>query len=194
MNTLIIYCHPNRESLNYAMLKVIEKKLKEKNTPYRVIDLYQENFNPALVYNKEKRRRDMYLDPEMKAYQEAILWAKRLVFIYPIFWSRPPAMVLGFIDRVFASNFGYKDTGKLLPEGLLKGKEAVVVSTLKGPAFFLKVFMRNAHQVLMKRALFSYVGIKKSKFFEFGSVEGQGPREDKARKRAFKKLDMFFDK
>lgn len=80
-------------------------------------------------------------------------------------------MLLGYIDRMFASGFAYRDKGGLLPEGLLKGKSVVCVSTMKGPARYPLIWLHNAHQVLMRKALFNFVGIKRVKFFEFGSME-----------------------
>ncbi|MNG32772.1 hypothetical protein D3C84_1188640 [compost metagenome] len=59
----------------------------------------------------------------------------------------------------------------MLPEGLLKGKSVVCISTMKGPALYPLYWLNNAHKVLMRKALCRYVGIKNVKFFEFGSME-----------------------
>jgi NAD(P)H dehydrogenase (quinone) len=72
---------------------------------------------------------------------------------------------------MFASGFAYQDKGGLLPEGLLKGKSVVCISTMKGPVYYPLYWLNNAHKVLMRKALFQYVGIKDVKFFEFGSME-----------------------
>lgn len=98
-------------------------------------------------------------------------------------------MLLGFIDQVFAANFAYRDQG-LLPEGLLKGKLAVCVSTMKGPSVYSRFYLRNAHKILMKRALFQFVGIRKVKVFEFGSMEKQGGKQ----KKYLSRIETFFRK
>ncbi|MGG3927228.1 NAD(P)H-dependent oxidoreductase [Metabacillus fastidiosus] len=193
MKMLIIYTHPNHNSLVYSFLeKVIEGSKENPNIKeMQILDLYEEGFNPLLVFNKEKRRRDMYRDPNLEKYREQIMWADKIVFIYPIWWGRPPAMLMGYIDQMFASNFAYKDKGGLLPEGLLKGKSVVCVSTMKGPANYPLLYLNNAHKILMKRALFSYVGIKKVKFFEFGNMESpKGKQTEKLNKvyRYFQKV------
>lgn len=182
MNVLVVYTHPNHESLNGAFLERTLKGLGENpNHPEtRVIDLYAEGFNPTLVFNADKRRRDMHLDPEMTKYRDAFLWATDIVFIYPIWWGRPPAMLFGFFDRLLATDFAYRyHPGKLLPEGLLAGRRAVCVSTMKGPDGYLGLFLGNAHRLLMQRAVFSFVGIKKAKFFEFGSMEKKSGKQEK---------------
>ncbi|MGA3882576.1 NAD(P)H-dependent oxidoreductase, partial [Bacillus pumilus] len=73
--------------------------------------------------------------------------------------------------RMFAANFAYRQTGGRVPEGLLKGKSAVCVSTMHGPTNYPLFFLQNAHKIFMKRALLHYVGIKPVKFFEFGMMD-----------------------
>ena len=173
MKTLIIYTYPNHNSLNHSFLKkIIEGCTENPNIKeWEILDLYEENFDPVLVFNEHKRRRDMYLDTDLEKYRKQITWADKIVFVYPIWWGRPPAMLMGYIDRLFASNFAYRDQKKLLPEGLLKGKSVVCVSTMKGPTKYPLIWLNNAHKILMRKAVFQYVGIKKVKFFEFGNME-----------------------
>ncbi|CAM4220868.1 NAD(P)H-dependent oxidoreductase [Saccharibacillus endophyticus] len=173
MNMLLIYAHPNHKSLSYSFMQQVLRGADE-NTQVketRVLDLYEEGFDPVLMFNEEKRRRDMHIDPELARHRELMLWADKIVFVYPIWWGRPPAMLMGFIDKMFASNFAYRDKGGLLPEGLLKDKSVVCVSVMKGPTGYLQLWLGNAHRILMRKALFNYVGIKKVKFFEFGNME-----------------------
>lgn len=193
MKLLVIYTHPNHQSLSYAFLqKVIHGSKENPNiAEIKVLDLYEEQFDPILVFNEDKRRRDMHIDPSLEKYREQIIWADKIVFVYPIWWGRPPAMLLGYIDRMFASGFAYKDTGGLLPEGLLKGRSVVCISTMQGPTHYPLLWLGNAHKVLMKRALFQYVGMKNVKFFEFGNMESpKGRHEEKLDKiyRYFKKI------
>jgi NAD(P)H dehydrogenase (quinone) len=185
MKLLIIYTHPNHRSLSYAFLQEVMLGSEENAAieEIKVLDLYEEGFNPILVFNDTKRRRDMHADPALARYREQLIWADKIVFVYPIWWGRPPAMLMGYIDQMFASGFAYKDTGKMLPEGLLKGKSVICISTMKGPALFRLFWLYNAHKTLMRKALFNYVGIKKVKFFEFGSMENpRGRQKDKLNK------------
>jgi NAD(P)H dehydrogenase (quinone) len=185
MKTLIIYTHPTRESLNGAFLKAVQQGITSRASEHevQVLDLYEEDFDPSLIYNQKIRRRDMHTNPDFEKYREQIRWADRLVFIYPIFWGRPPAMLLGFIDQVLATDFAYKYVpGKIYPKGLLAGKSAVCISTMKGPRGYIRFTLGNVHQVLMKKAVLRFVGIRHIKFFEFGSMES--PKGNQARKLA----------
>ena len=182
MNLLVIYTHPNHQSLNYAFLQEVIRGSEENAAigEVKVLDLYKEGFNPVLMFNEHKRRRDMHTDPDLAPYRDQIIWADRIVFIYPIWWGRPPAMLLGYIDQMFASGFAYRDQGGIFPEGLLKGKSVVCISTMKGPTHYPLFWLNNAHKTLMRKALFNYVGIKKVKFIEFGNMESlRGKHKEK---------------
>ncbi|MFP7494304.1 NAD(P)H-dependent oxidoreductase [Terribacillus saccharophilus] len=191
MKALLVYAHPNHASLNYAFFQSVQEGLRHNTAVTKVdmIDLYEEAFDPVLVFHKKKRRRDMYKDPGLEHYRDKIKQADLLVFIYPIFWGRPPAMLLGFIDQLFAANFAYRHEG-LLPQGLLKGKRAVCVSTMKGPAVYTRFYLGNAHKKLMKRALFGFVGIKKVKMFEFPGMEKKQGKQSEYLNR----VEKFFHK
>lgn len=192
MKTLIIYTYPNHKSLNYAFLQEVIKGCNE--NPYikelQVVDLYEEKFNPLLEFNEHKRRRDMYRDSHLEKYREQITWADKIVFVYPIWWGRPPAMLMGYIDQLFAANFAYKDKKGLFPDGLLAGKSVVCISTMKGPTKYPLIWLNNAHEILMRKALFNFVGIKKVKFFEFGNMESSKGRQTKK----LEKIYQYFKK
>jgi NAD(P)H dehydrogenase (quinone) len=193
MKTLIIFTNPKIESLNGAFLKSVLKGLENNHQPneIQVLDLYKDEFNPVLTYGGEKRRRDMHTDPAFEEYREQIKWAERLVFIYPIWWGRPPAMLLGYFDQMMASNFAYKDVpGKIYPEGLLRGKEAICISTMKGPTAYPLLTLGDSHKKLMKSAVLNFVGIKKVKIFEFGNMES--PNGKQAEK--LNRIENYFNK
>ncbi|MDG5471297.1 NAD(P)H-dependent oxidoreductase [Jeotgalibacillus sp. ET6] len=163
MNVLIIYSHPNHQSLNFAILEQVEKGLTEANHKVNVIDLYEEEFQSSLIFNKEKRRRDLNRDPETEKYREMIAQSDQLIFIYPIWWSMPPAILKGFIDRVFVSGFAFTYFKGVIPKGLLKGKSAWVIYTADTPGILLTLMERSAEWRYMKRILkiFGFSNIKR---------------------------------
>ena len=48
---------------------------------------------------QEAIQSNMHIDPKLGKYREQTREADKLVFVYPIWWGRPPAMLLGYIDR-----------------------------------------------------------------------------------------------
>jgi len=135
MKVLIIYAHPTTESFNHALLEAFQEGLKKGGHEFQVADLYRDGFNPVLDFAEMK-------DPpaDVKAYQEQIGWADALVFIYPTFWFRAPAILEGFIDRVMSRGFAFRYE-KSRPVGLLKPKRAVVMETYGGPGLYYNILM-----------------------------------------------------
>lgn len=188
MNTLIVYTHPNHESLNYSFLEKVKSglALNNQDVDLQILDLYADNFDPRLSFDETFRRRDLHKEPAMSNYRDQLLWADQIIYIYPIWWGRPPAMLLGYFDRLLSTNFAYKYKSNNLPEGLIKGKSVVCISTMKGPTFYPMIFLKNAHKTLMKKAVFNFVGIKNIKFFEFGFMETKKNKQEKALNKVHK--------
>ena len=80
MKMLIIYTYPNHSSLNYAFLQnVIKGSKKNPNIKeLQILDLYDEEFNPLLVFNEQKRRRDMHMILVLRNIENKLLGLIRL--------------------------------------------------------------------------------------------------------------------
>ncbi|AIW84281.1 NAD(P)H dehydrogenase (Quinone) [Bacillus mycoides] len=171
MNVLIIYAHPNPSSFNGAILEHVQKGLEETNHSVTLLDLYKEQFDPVLVFNGEKKRRDLLNEEETKRYRELVQKADILLFIYPIWWWSMPAILKGFIDRIFIAGFAYKYEGSL-PKGLFKGKKAWVINTLDSPLWYVVALLyRSADWIMMKRGVLRFCGIRDIKRSVFQSVK-----------------------
>jgi NAD(P)H dehydrogenase (quinone) len=176
MNVLIIYAHPNPKSFNHAVLEQVKKGLKESKNSFEVIDLYADNFNPVLVYNDQVKRSDLLNDEEMTGYRELIKNADHMIFIYPIWWYGMPAILKGFIDRVFVSGFAYISKGRER-KGLLANKSATVIYTIDSPSWFVKLFRRNIEWRVIKNAILNYCGVRKVKRVMMAGVKSSKPAE-----------------
>lgn len=188
MNTLIVYTHPNHNSLNYSFLDAVKKGLNNNNNEIKVLDLYKEDFDPRLQFNETQKRRDMHIQPSMQKYRNQVIWAEQIIYIYPIWWGRPPAMLLGYFDKLFSTNFAYRNKKGFSTEGLITGKSVTFISTMKGPTNYPLLFLGNAHKRLMKTAIFKFIGFNKFKFFEFGSMETKNNKQ----KKALTKIEKYF--
>ena len=170
MNALIIYSHPNTKSFNYAILGQVKQGLKDGGHTFEVIDLYADSFNPVLVYNESSKRSELMNDVETAHYRELIKQADELIFIYPIWWYGMPAILKGFIDRVFVSGFAYTSGGKA-PKGMLSNKSAWVIYTIDSPTWFVKLFRKNIEWKTMKDAILNYCGIRNVKKTRLAGVK-----------------------
>lgn len=170
MKTLVIYAHPNINSLNHAILENVVKGLTEAKREFEIVDLYKEKFDPILVIDEQHKRRDLINDSYTEEYRRKIVQADRLIFIYPIWWYGVPAILKGFFDRVFVSGFAFQYDGKL-PMGLLKNKSAWVIYTIDSPSFYIRWFRKNAEWTVVRDAILKFCGIKKIKRTRLTSVK-----------------------
>ncbi|MBO0454465.1 MULTISPECIES: NAD(P)H-dependent oxidoreductase [Enterococcus] len=157
MNILVGYSHPNVKSFNYAILDSFKQNISSKHT-VKILDLYKENFDPVLHFDENNRRRDLKENVSTKEYRDDLIWADHVIFIYPIWWSGMPAILKGYIDRVFVKGFAYEYKG-VLPIALLPNKTATIVTTHDTPNMYAKIFQQDYNKVLKKQVL-KMCGIK----------------------------------
>lgn len=101
---VIIYAHPDPKSFNHAMLETVKSGLTAQGRLFQVIDLYAENFNPVMNAAEVKGE----VTEETRNYQVKIKNADSIVFIFPVWWFRAPAILEGFCDKVFTPGFAYR--------------------------------------------------------------------------------------
>jgi NAD(P)H dehydrogenase (quinone) len=131
MNVLIIYAHPNQQSFNRAILERVDATLRERGHATQIHDLYQMQFRCVLDGEDLLRNWRGNLADDIQCEQEAVRWAQGLVLIYPIWWFCPPAILKGWIDRVFTRKFAF-DIGIGGMQGLLTHERALILNTLGG--------------------------------------------------------------
>ncbi|MDS4022435.1 MAG: NAD(P)H-dependent oxidoreductase [Candidatus Competibacter sp.] len=131
MNVLIVYAHPNPRSFNHAILETIDAALRERGCATRTHDLYQMQCRAVLEGEDLLRNWRGDLPADTRREQDAIRWARGLVFVYPIWWFGPPAILKGWIDRVFTRKFAF-DFGPDGMQGLLTHERALILNTLGG--------------------------------------------------------------
>ena len=184
MNILIIYAHPNCKSFNNAILKQVESSIPSTHR-IKTIDLYKENFDPVLKFDEENKRRDLAKSPETCEYRDMIKEADKLIFIFPIWWSGMPAILKGFIDRVFVSGFAYSYK-KIGLEGHLKGKSARIITTMDAPAIVLPFC--NDYGKVLKNQILKPCGITPAKLTSLATVESSSQEK---RESLLKKISQI---
>jgi len=163
---LIIYSHPNKEGHSGEILNQTISLLDRRKQKYIIFDLYEMNYDPILHQNEHYTSGNDEISEENKRIQKLIKDSDKFVFIYPTWWNNMPAVLKGFVDRVFVSGFAFRFEGKILQK-LLSGK-AVVFSTTGGPRFFSKFFARDRALKLLIKDVLGFCGIK-AKGFSIGS-------------------------
>lgn len=159
MKTLVIYAHPSPASFCHALVEAFTEGLKKSKHEFEILDLYKTGFNPVLSEAEVRAHSGDAVSEEIKSYQDKIRWADALVFVFPTYWFRGPAMLEGFLDRVITAGFAFKYV-KSMPKGLLPDKKAIVIQTYGGPGFYYWLFMQMIPWRRF-RAVLRFCGIKK---------------------------------
>lgn len=139
MKALIIYAHPRKESFSHALLKQVQHTLCEKGLEVEVRDLYQLNFQPVLaaedtIHVEEGKfvRNQEIFPPDVLVEQEKILESDLLIYVFPIWWNGMPAILKGYIDRVFQHGFAYSFESDE-PKKRFAGKKAIFLTPTGQP-------------------------------------------------------------
>ena len=101
MYIIVVVAHPNHQSFNHAIANVAQTTLEEKDHEVIFHDLYAEEFNPILPTIETQL--DYELASEIKPYCQEISKADGIIIVHPNWYGMPPAILVGWVDRVFCS-------------------------------------------------------------------------------------------
>lgn len=155
MNVLIVFAHPERQSLNGALLDVALSELHAQGHQVQVSDLYAMNWKATVDHDdfpgfkptdrlkvaaeSSREFAAHTLTDDVKAEQEKLLWADTVILQFPLWWFAMPAILKGWVDRVYACGFAYgvgehSDSrwGDRYGEGVMAGKRAMLIVTTGG--------------------------------------------------------------
>lgn len=167
MKYAIIYAHPNPKSFNHAIKVEVEANLKKAGRESVVRDLYALKFNPVLDAGDFIALSKGAPLPDVQAEQKIIREAETFIIIHPVWWFGMPAILKGYIDRVFSRGFAYdyNATGVM---GLLKDKKVVIINTTGGTEeTYLNFGFKDAVQKNIDTGTFGLCGMSVTlhKFF-----------------------------
>ncbi|MGP1256054.1 MAG: NAD(P)H-dependent oxidoreductase [Kiloniellales bacterium] len=147
MRVHLVHAHPEPGSFVTAMHDVIKEELEQRGDNVTVSDLYGQGFNPVLsAQDFGSRQRADHLNyalEQRKGYEtgtlsadiahevEMVLAADMLAFTFPVFWFSVPAILKGWIERVFLSGPFYSGK-RIYGQGGLGGKRALAALSLGG--------------------------------------------------------------
>ncbi|MDP4143414.1 MAG: NAD(P)H-dependent oxidoreductase [Bacillota bacterium] len=170
MNHLVVFAHPNPKSFCKGILDTVVKASEEKGASVRVRDLYDIGFDPVLRASDFEAFSNGAVPEDIAAEQEDVKWADAITFIYPVWWSSFPAMLKGYVDKVFSFGFAYGNVDGTIV-GLLKGKKAFLFSTTGSPnEVYASNGMHNSMKQISDQGIFNFCGIDQVTHTFFGSV------------------------
>jgi NAD(P)H dehydrogenase (quinone) len=161
MNALLIIAHPSPTSLSHAMADLSENLLKAHGYTTTRHDLYAQGFNP--VQPSGEAGNTQSTDPLVEQHCADLCAADLVLIFHPNWWSQPPAILKGWIDRVFRLGTAYaypENTGfEGLPFGLLKARHALIFNTSNTPPDREAQVFGDPLETLWKTSVFALCGV-----------------------------------
>lgn len=153
--TLIVICHPKKTSLTRAAAARVIAGLERSGRPCRIIDLDEIEFDPVLSFAEVQDHLGSPDNrPDLAEHFDALRWCRRLVLIYPTWFSGQPARLKGWFDRVWMNEVAF-----VLPEGAsrIRGRldniDRIDVVTSHGSTRRVNFIQGNSGRILINRTL-----------------------------------------
>lgn len=164
----IINGHPNKNSFNFGIAEAYKAGAAESGAEVREIIIRDLNFNPNLQFGYQKR---MELEPDLLKAWEIIQWADHMVWVHPVWWGGLPALMKGFIDRLFLPGMAYQfRKNSVWWDKLLKGKTAHILTTLDQPGWYYRLFFGRPSVNQLRKSILEYCGVKPVKVTYIGII------------------------
>lgn len=182
MQILIVLAHPDDRSFNHAIAETCLKRLRDQGHEIIYHDLYLGKFNPILE-NKEIPK-DGQLDETIGKHCQELKQCEGIIIIHPNWWGQPPAIMKGWVDRVFRPGLAYEfedgDQGEGIPVGLLNAGAALVFNTSNTSEERENSVFGDPLELLWKNCIFDLCGVKSFERRMFRTIVTSDPDQRRA--------------
>ena len=168
-NILVINGHPNKNSINFALAEAYYNGAKNGGADANIIHIADLEFNPNLQFGYQQR---IELEPDLIMALEKIKAADHLVWVHPVWWGGMPALMKGFIDRLFLPGitFQYR-ADSVWWDKLLKGKTARIITTMDQPGWYYRLIFGRPSINQLKKSVLEFCVVKPVKVSHVGIVK-----------------------
>ena len=157
MKVLLLVANPNPGSFCHAIARTAQDELQALGHQVIFHDLYAERFYPLLPHAEIPK--DASVDPVIHRHCQEVAQAEGFVVVHPNWWSMPPAILKGWIDRVLRQGIAYEFTQEGV-RGLLQGRRAVVFTTSNTPRDIELSLFGDPLENLWKTCIFGFCGLE----------------------------------
>ena len=174
MRHLIVKALHREESFLAEGVERLSTVLENSGVDVNTRDLYRLDFQPVLSkedFNALKRNQ---LSPDILLEQDYIRISDILWVVFPVWWSSMPAILKGYIDRVFLSGFAYNMQGDS-PVGLLTDKKVVILNSMgMSEKEYSESGMFDALRLTIDKGIFEFSGMQVLEHRYFTSIMSAG--------------------
>ena len=194
MRFLVVFCHPSQDSFGAALFYKTCEALKSSGHEIKKINLYKEKFDPILSLDEW----NSYLDQtelninNVKQHVNNLLWAQGLILIFPSWMYGPPALLKGWLERVWLPGVAFEiSSGKQnIPTGKLKHiKRFCVITTSGSPRWWLWYIGNPGKSMLFKGYRILFNNFCKFKWLQLYDMN-HSTKEDRG--KFIKKVSNYF--
>jgi len=154
MNVLVVHCHPVADSFVASARDRVLRTLHRTGHVVRVTDLYAEEFDPCFDAHDRRTHLEPGTVPALERHAADLRWCDSLVLVYPTWWSGQPAMLKGWIDRVWANGVAWTlPAGSNRVRPLLRNVRRIVVVTTHGSSKLVNAVQGEGGKRVVTRAL-----------------------------------------
>jgi NAD(P)H dehydrogenase (quinone) len=161
MLALIVVANPSSNSLSHAMASAAQRVLDTGGYEIAYHDLYAEHFDPIQPTGEDGNVASS--DRLIEQHCAELARADLILVFHPNWWGQPPAILKGWIDRVFRLDTAYGYPAGVgfegVPIGLLRARAAIIVNTSNTPADREADAFGDPLEILWKKCIFGLCGV-----------------------------------
>jgi len=184
MRFLVVLAHPLKDSFAASAARAVIDTLTSHGHSVDFLDLYAEDFDPRLsAAERASYMTDTFDQSAMAPYIARLQAADGLILVFPQWWFNLPAILKGFIDRVFVPGVAFRhdaNGGRLIPL-LTNIRYFWVVTTTGSPWWIVHFYMGNPVKRLLKRGVAAFCA--KRLDFRMLSLHNMDQSTEEKRKR-----------
>lgn len=200
MNILTVFSHPFRDKYPAAVMEAFHKPIIDAGHSVDILDLHAEGFDPRFTEADHACFWGGELPDEIREMHQRVAKADQLAFIFPVYWWSMPALMKGWIERVFTGGWAYQygsgveDRGKAPLDGLLTNIPTILIGVGGSKkATYDKYNYEHAMHTQIDLGIFSYCGVTDVESHIIYDVEGESnaPNREQGLKFAKKAGEDF---
>jgi len=185
MKVLIVTAHPATEGFTHKIAKQYAQDKTDAGDDVFIMNLYKKKYAQPFLYFEYDQKGEHLTVRGQKMIQEHITKADEIVFVFPIWWFGPPAILKNFLDQNFTAGFAYKYNKEGVRKELLEGKSARIFVTADGPWWVYFVF-RISIYVRWSQGVLGFCGITLHSLDIFSDMVKR--RDDASRRAILQKV------